>query len=154
MISKTIIFAFVIAFRGMLLSMNEGKCFNFQKEERVTGKKRIEFLFAHGHSMMAFPFRVVYLETAHPFTVPISILISIPKKRLRSAVSRNRMKRLAREAYRLNKHLFDEIQTCEGTHTDIAFIYVKDEVSDFVTVEKSVRKALIALKKQIGKELC
>lgn len=138
----------------MLLSMNEGKSFSFRKEERVTGKKRIESLFAQGRSMMAYPFRVVYLETAHPFTVPLSILISIPKKRLRSAVNRNKMKRLAREAYRLNKYLLDEIQTGKGTHVDVALIYVRDEVSNFDTVEKSVRKALIALKEQIGKEQC
>ena len=138
----------------MLLSMNEGKRFSFQKEERVTGKKRIEFLFTQGGSMMAYPFRVVYLKTAHPFTVPLSILISIPKKRLRSAVHRNRMKRLTREAYRLNRHLFDGIQAGKEVHTDVAFIYVKDEMSDFATVEKSVRKVLIALKEQIGKEEC
>ena len=35
----------------MLLSMVEGQRFTFKKEERVTGKKRIENLFAHGQSL-------------------------------------------------------------------------------------------------------
>ncbi len=39
LIPKTIIFAGVIAFGGMLLSMNEGECCRFTKDERVTGEK-------------------------------------------------------------------------------------------------------------------
>jgi ribonuclease P protein component len=131
--------------------MNGGGYFNFTKEERVAGKKRVEHLFTHGRSMMVYPFRVVYLETTHPQTVPVSILVSIPKKRLRSAAHRNRMKRLTREAYRLNKHLFDVALPGEEVHIDVAFVYVKDALSDFSTVEKSVQKALSALKEQIGK---
>lgn len=154
MIPKTIIFAGVIAFGGMLLSMNEGECCRFRKDERVTGEKRVETLFTQGVSFMAYPFRVVFLETAQLRTDPLSVLISIPKKRLRSAVDRNRMKRLTREAYRLNKHLFDGILSGEKAHIDLAFIYVKDTLSDFTTVEKGVRKALSTLKVQIGGEQC
>jgi len=122
--------------------MNEGDCFKFTKEERVTGDKRIETLFAEGRSFMAYPFRVVFLETAHPLAMPLSILVSIPKKRLKSAVHRNRMKRLAKEAYRLNKHLIEDALLRKEGHIDVAFIYVKDELSDFATVEKGIRKAL------------
>ena len=107
----------------MLLSMNEGECCRFRKDERVTGEKRVETLFTQGVSFMAYPFRVVFLETAQHRTEPLSVLISIPKKRLRSAVDRNRMKRLTREAYRLNKHLFDGILSGEKAHIDLAFIY-------------------------------
>ncbi len=138
----------------MLLSMNEGECCRFTKDERVTGEKRIETLFTRGCSFMAYPFRVVFLETAHPHTRPLSVLISIPKKRLRSAVDRNRMKRLAREAYRLNKHLFDGVLSGEKAHIDVAFIYVKDALSEFAEVEKGMRKALSTLKVQIGREKC
>ena len=138
----------------MLLSMNEGECFKFTKEERVTGEKRIETLFTQGRSFMAYPFRVIFLETAHPLATPLSILISIPKKRLKSAVHRNRMKRLAREAYRLNKHLIENSLLREEGHIDVAFIYVKDELSDFATVEKGLRKALGELMHYIGNVKC
>ena len=138
----------------MLLSMNEGECRRFTKDERVSGEKRIETLFTKGRSFMAYPFRVVFLQTAHPHTSPLSVLISIPKKRLRSAVHRNRMKRLTREAYRLNKHLFDGVISREEVHVDAAFIYVKDALSDFAEVEKGMRKALSTLKVQIGEKKC
>lgn len=131
--------------------MNEGECFRFLKEERVTGEKRIETLFTQGRSFMAYPFRVVFLETTQPHSLPLSVLISIPKKRLKSAVHRNRMKRLTREAYRLNKHLIIDLLHLKKVHIDAAFIYVKDELSDFAMVEKGVQKALRELIFHIGR---
>lgn len=134
--------------------MNDEKRFTFTKEERVTGKRRIETLFAQGSSFMAYPFRVVYLERArYPLTLA-SILITVPKKRVRSAVQRNRVKRLAREAYRLNKHLLNPLMPREEWGIDIAFIYVKEGTTDYATVEKGMRKAMNTLVTQLnnGKE--
>lgn len=129
--------------------MNDGQRFTFKKEERVTGEKRIDNLFTNGNAFMAYPFRVVFLETETSTDFPLSILVSIPKKRIKSAVNRNRMKRLVREAYRLNKHLFYNEEIPENYHLDVAFIYVKDELSEYETVEKAVRKALNELIKQL-----
>lgn len=123
--------------------------FRFTKKERVTGEKRIEALFTKGRSFMSYPFRIVYLETAQYGSMPLSILISIPKKRVKSAVDRNRMKRLGREAYRLNKHLFLPNGLAENEHLDVAFIYVADKLSDYATVEKGIRKAIKELNHRI-----
>lgn len=138
----------------MLLSMKEEERFRFTKEERVTGERRIENLFTRGCSFMAYPFRVVFLETEDTQTAPLSVLISIPKKRLKAAVGRNRMKRLFREAYRLNKHLFISTTRPRSVHMEVAFIYVKDELSDYATVEKGVLKAMRELNQQRKKEKC
>jgi|LSQX01.1.fsa_nt_gb ribonuclease P protein component len=143
---KRIIFVVVIAFSGLLLFMNDGQRFTFTKEERVTGEKRIDALFSRGASFVAYPFRVVFLESERTFPVlPLSVLISIPKKRIRSAAKRNRIKRLIREAYRLNKHLFDPKLLPPGSRLDLAFVYVRDQGADYELIEKGVRKALISL---------
>ena len=112
--------------------------FSFNKAERVTGEKRIESLFSSGHSFVAYPMRVVFLKTENSALPLVSILISVPKKRIKSAVKRNRIKRLIRETYRLNKHRI-ELNDC---HLDVAFIYVKDDLPDCATVEKGMIKAL------------
>ena len=138
----------------MLLSMKEEERFRFTKKERVSGERRIETLFTGGHSFMAYPFRVIFLETGDTLTEPLSVLISIPKKRVRAAVGRNRMKRLFREAYRLNKHLLNDALHTFSVHLEVAFIYVKDEPSDYVTIEKGVLKAMRELNQRIGKERC
>lgn len=125
------------------------KRFRFTKKERVTGEKRIEALFEKGRSFMSYPFRVVYLETTQSETAPLSILVSIPKRRIKSAVERNRMKRLAREAYRLNKHLFLFLESEEGRHLDVAFISVADKPYDYATAEKGMLKAIRELNYRI-----
>ncbi len=129
--------------------MNKERHFRFTKKERVTGEKRIEALFTQGRSFVSYPFRVIYLETEQNQVMPLSILISIPKRRIKSAVDRNRMKRLAREAYRLNKHLFANRELVGGEHWDVAFICVADKPYDYATVEKGMRKAFTELNYRI-----
>lgn len=129
--------------------MNEEKRFRFTKKERVTGDKRIEALFSRGRSFMSYPFRVVYLATTPEETTPLSILVSIPKRRIKSSVDRNRMKRLVREAYRQNKHLLASREFAENEHWDVAFVGVSDKRCDYVTVEKGVVKAIKELYRRI-----
>ena len=81
----------------------------FTKAERICSKLLIDKLFAGGNaSMAAFPLRAVYMfispkEEKTTATAPVSVLISVPKRKLHLAVERNRMKRQVREAYRRNK---------------------------------------------------
>lgn len=121
--------------------MADKEKFTFSKKERVTGKRRIDDLFLSGESFLAYPFRVTYFLRESD-EKNVSVLVSIPKKRLKRAVDRNRMKRLMREAYRLNRHQFKKENLLEGHGVDIAFIYVKDEPSTFKDVQKGVRRAL------------
>ena len=121
--------------------MDNGLRFTLKKQERVSGEKRIEHLFANGRSFIAYPLRVVYVVRGKCESDPqLSIFVSVPKKRLKSAVKRNRVKRLIREVYRLNKHFFlNGVNPEMGI--DIAFVYVKNELSDFATIEKGMLKS-------------
>lgn len=140
----------------MLLSMVEGQRFTFKKEERVTGNKRISTLFACGRSFLVYPFRIVFYEYEYTASEPVSVLVSIPKKRLKRATARNRMKRLVREAYRINKDLLLSHLLQSNHRIDIAFVYVKDELTGYDKVEKSVCKSLqeISNKLKDGREVC
>lgn len=59
------------------------------------------------------------------------------------------MKRLTREAYRLNKHLFFSRKAEENKHLDVAFICVADKPCDYATAEKGMRKAIKELNYRI-----
>lgn len=133
----------------MLLSMDNEHRYFFKKEEKLTGEKRVESLFTEGKSFVAYPLRVVYIERSSQNPEAPKILISIPKKRIRSAIKRNRLKRLTREAYRLNKHILNEVSGGNFGSLEIAFVYVKDELTDFTVVEKGMRKALFEIKKNL-----
>lgn len=112
----------------------------FSKKERVVSKKLIESLFEKGdsHSLAAFPLRVVYLQRERPQgEMPVQILISVPKKRFKHAVDRNRVKRQVRESYRYNKQAVWDI-TPEDKQLLIAFIWLSDRHYPTDEVQKRV----------------
>ncbi len=131
--------------------MADRERYTFKKEERITGKTRIENIFASGDSFLIYPFRVVYRKEINNLSTTHSLLISVPKKRLKRAVDRNRIKRRAREAYRLNKKLIELEPLKLGQHLDIAIIYVADTVLPFKNVEKSIKRVLCEINKKLNK---
>lgn len=116
--------------------------FNFPKAEHLCGEIRIGKLFAEGKAFIVFPLRVVYFTTEHKDKIPVKVLVGVPKKRFKRAVKRNRLKRLMREAYRLNKILLIDKCTEKNMHLDIAFNYVSDDEMDFATIQSKMKIAL------------
>ena len=57
--------------------------YTLSKEERLSWKRYIDLLFAKGQSFVAFPLRVVYLPVEEEALAPVSILVSVPKKKFR-----------------------------------------------------------------------
>lgn len=109
------------------------KKFSFQKEEKLKSKKRIEKLFAEGESVYSAPLKLIFIKTTLPEGVPIQAGVAVSKKRFKSAVARNRIKRLLRESYRLNKHIvFNNI---EGNFAFL-FLYLGNEMPSQQTVSQ------------------
>ena len=122
----------------------------FSKEERIVSNLLIETLFEKGnsHSLTAYPLRAVFLKTEHhEGCAPVQLLISVPKKRFKHAVDRNRVKRQVREAYRKNKSLL-EGKVNEDEMLLIAIIWLTDK--HFPTLD--VEKKMMSLMKQIAKD--
>ena len=75
----------------------------FGKQEKLKSRKLIERLFEEGKSVKKYPIRLVYLQTDHTSDLPAQVGFSVPKRHFKRAVDRNRIKRLLREAYRIQK---------------------------------------------------
>jgi ribonuclease P protein component len=79
------------------------KANSFSKAEKLKSKNQIEQLFAHGKQLTVYPLKLVYLPTEFKDASPIKTSVSVSKRLHKKAVARNRIKRLMREAYRLNR---------------------------------------------------
>jgi ribonuclease P protein component len=117
----------------------------FKKRERLHSKKLIGRLFTGGDSFFIYPFKVVFFQIPQAGDVPAQVMISVSKKKLKSAVKRNRIKRLFREAYRKNKWI---LAAGEGQNKTIvaAFIYVADTIMEYRDIEKKIILILQRLK--------
>ena len=74
------------------------------KKERLKSKKLIGKLFEEGKSIKKYPFRLIYLiQDKTSFKIKTQASFSVPKRNFKKAVDRNRIKRLIKEAYRIEQ---------------------------------------------------
>lgn len=121
------------------------------KEERLCSTKSIDKLFSSGESFVAYPLRVVYLiedETESEKQIA-SILVSVSKKKFKRAVKRNRVKRLVKEAFRLNKGAYQDLLCSGDKRMDIAFLYLKNELPVYAEIEKAILKTITVLSQRL-----
>lgn len=138
----------------------------FSKLERIVSQKLIDELFTGGqsHSLTAFPLRAVYIIRDHPSqsleeenhvspcksvakeenhesscksVAKTQLLLSVPKRRFKHAVDRNRVKRQLREGFRKHKTLLAENVEANKC-VALAFIWMSDNHLPTSEVEKRV----------------
>lgn len=123
------------------------------KGERLCAQKQIDKLFSEGKSFICYPLRVVYLEKelGEGEAVGVSMMVTVSKKYFKRAVKRNRVKRLIKEVYRLNKSEFLDLANTSNCSIDIAFLFLKSELPDYAEVEKAMRKCINTLQEKSKK---
>lgn len=126
----------------------ENKRYTFSKDERLHSKVLIEDLFANGDSFFKYPFKVIVKKTSTGEGFLARVLISVPKRTFKKAVDRNRVKRLIREAYRLNKNIVYTNQSVEPFLLDIAFVYTAKSILSYQEIERKIILILQTIKKQ------
>jgi len=134
-----------------------GKQFTLGKNERLKSRKLIGQLFSEGKNFPASPFRVYYLLhkmlNAQNSTFHVQIGVGVSGKNFRKAVDRNRIKRLTREAYRLQKIPLQEKLKEKGLQLNVFFIYTAKELPDFDTVKEKLNLILNKLMKIVDENI-
>jgi len=143
------------------------KQFTLGKNERLKSRKSIEQLFKDGQRFSVSLFRIFYQvnkEILNAQQTPpagqegifsrslvdnIQFGIGVSSKNFKRAVDRNRIKRLARESYRLQKNPLHEKVKSKNIRLNIFFIYTGKELPEYNEVYKKVGSALSQLDKLI-----
>lgn len=120
--------------------MDARKNRKFPKSERLCAQPRIQQLFEKGERKLIYP----VLFYAFPSADPVhQVLISAPKKRYKRAVDRNYLKRMMREAYRLQKSEIEDV----SPRFDLGFQYVGKEIEPYTKIAASVHQFFTLLRK-------
>lgn len=129
--------------------------YSFGKHEKLCSKKDIQTVFDKGEKFVSYPFFFAfYVSSDSSALPPVRVMVSVSKKKFKKAVQRNRIKRLCREAYRLNKAvLLENIKGLQG-QVHLTINYIATSEMPFSEIQKGLQKALNQLsdesKKYIG----
>jgi len=101
------------------------KQFTLGKNERLKSRKLIEQLFSEGKSFVIHPFKIFYLlDTSGGEKSPaLQFGVGAGTKNFKKAVDRNRIKRITREAYRLQKLSLQKKVEVKRVVLNVFFIY-------------------------------
>jgi ribonuclease P protein component len=119
----------------------------FHKNERLSSKKQIDYLFEKGSGKSKAPIKVMYLAEAGEVR-DIKAMFVVPKKKFKRAHDRNKLRRRMKEAYRLKKNDFYSAFPLPLS-LKLAFIYTSSEAKDHSTIQAAVHHLLAVISKEI-----
>jgi ribonuclease P protein component len=125
--------------------------FTFQKKDKLKSRKQTQFLFAKGQSMNAFPIKLIYtLESNEPGSVQTGV--GAPSRTFRKAVDRNRVKRLLREGYRLERPEFitSSVDALNKLRVNLFFLYTDATVISQKEIQEKIKQLLSRLSEKIN----
>lgn len=132
--------------------------FTYRKKDKLKSRKQTQHLFSTGQAINVFPIRLIYtiepIATALEMGSASSLLqagVGAPSRTFRKAVQRNRVKRLLREAYRLEKPNFINQAALDNKRVNLFFLYNDANVLTQVEIQAKVKEALAILVTKLNK---
>ena len=118
-----------------------------KKTEILNHKKKIDQLFKSGNRFFIDEFQVVY-STSNSYDNWFNILVSVPKKKIKLACTRNLLKRRIKEVIRRKKGKYILKLKDKKKHVKIAFIYNSEKVLTYKVIEEKINLILQRLLKE------
>lgn len=130
------------------------KDYSLPKAERLCSQKLIDDVYQKGHRLLQFPYSVRWMVRPLPEgEPPVQMLVVTSKRKFKHAVDRNKVKRLMRECYRLQKPILHEYFGEKGLQLILAESYIHSEIFSFHSLYHKHEKLVESLLKEAGKEL-
>lgn len=114
----------------------------------MKSRKVIDRLFEKGKHFSVFPLRVSYAfqEAGAP---PLQAGFGVSSRNFKRSVHRNRVKRLMREGYRLQKNELQELLLNKDRRLALFIIYTGKELPDFAIIREKMQSLLNRLERLV-----
>ncbi len=113
--------------------------YTLPRSKSLKSKILIDALFKKGDSLIAYPLRLVYLPVENSIDENFLVAFSVPKKKFKRAVDRNRIKRLMRESFRLQQH---HLQLPKKTV--MMWIFIGKDIPDYKIIYQKMEELIVA----------
>ena len=127
--------------------MEKNLRYTLGKEDKLKSRKIIEQLFKEGKSFSLFPFRIIYLLQPAITVGELQAGFSVGTRNFKKAVDRNRIKRLMREGYRLQKNELADSIRAGNRNLQIFFIYTGTDIPTHTLVSEKINGGIKRLQK-------
>ena len=119
----------------------------YPRNEKLKSRKLIQQLFAEGKSVTASPIKCFYLANPSELSETLQTGVGASARNFKKAVHRNRIKRLLREAYRLNNQSLHQKLEEKKIRLALFILFIGKELPTQPAIEVAVQTALEKLRK-------
>ncbi|WP_417264758.1 ribonuclease P protein component [Brumimicrobium sp.] len=117
----------------------------FGKKYKLCSKTVMASIFEKGKQEKAYPFLLRYLKADLKTDAKFQVVISVPKRKFKKAVDRNRIKRLIREAVRKKKYILEDAIESEDQQLALFLIYTASEEETYQRILNKIEVLFLRL---------
>lgn len=124
--------------------------FSFGKKEKLKSRKHLDELFAAGKSFAVFPIKIFYAEVKANIDFQVKVGVGATKRNFKKSVDRNKVKRLLREAYRVNKQPLLDFANEKKKNVSVFFLLIDRTIPDLQLLNNKMPLIIEKLKSKLS----
>jgi ribonuclease P protein component len=126
--------------------VQQPQSYTFGASQKLKSRKAIEQLFRQGNAFSDFPLRILWHINRH-HVGGLQAGFTVGSRKFKKATDRNRIKRLMREACRLQKNELENVLGQKNLSMQVFFIFTGNELPQYITLFGKTRSVLNRLVK-------
>ncbi len=118
--------------------------------ERIKHSNEITTLIRQGQAFFLAPFKVYYSWGQASEEPNVRAAFAVPKRKFGKAVKRNKLKRLSREGFRVQKSVLGQFAYKKGEHVRVLFMYQQTKELSYKEIYTAIGESIAEIIRQNG----